>query len=56
MPVYAECGGFIYLTAGIADSSGDAGPLKDFVGIFPVTTTMLQAKKGPWLPGDKTAG
>jgi cobyrinic acid a,c-diamide synthase len=32
MPVYAECGGFIYLT-------------KDFVGVFPVTARMLPRRK-----------
>ena len=32
MPVYAECGGFIYLTDG-------------FVGIFPVSTRMLPRRK-----------
>ncbi len=32
MPVYAECGGFIYLT-------------ENFVGVFPVATRMLQRRK-----------
>jgi len=32
MPVYAECGGFIYLT-------------ENFVGVFPVTTRMLPRRK-----------
>ncbi len=38
MPVYAECGGFIYLTAGMADSP-------HFVGIYPVTTRLLPRRK-----------
>jgi cobyrinic acid a,c-diamide synthase len=37
MPVYAECGGFIYLTRGVDDH--------DFVGIFPTTTRMLPKRK-----------
>jgi cobyrinic acid a,c-diamide synthase len=37
MPVYAECGGFIYLTQGI--------PANDFVGIFPVAVRMLPKRK-----------
>lgn len=42
MPVYAECGGFIYLSRGVAaeDSS-----VSEFVGIFPVTTRMLPRRK-----------
>ena len=56
MPVYAECGGFIYLTAGIADSSGVPDPQRSFAGVFPVTTTMLEQEKSPWLPGDKAPG
>ncbi|HEX9080597.1 MAG TPA: cobyrinate a,c-diamide synthase [Desulfuromonadaceae bacterium] len=39
MPVYAECGGLIYLTAGM--EGADAG----FVGIFPVRTTMLPRRR-----------
>lgn len=42
MPVYAECGGFIYLTRGVAD---DSGGLHEFAAIFPVTTTMLTKRK-----------
>ncbi|WP_243370351.1 cobyrinate a,c-diamide synthase [Geotalea sp. SG265] len=42
MPVYAECGGFIYLTAGMV---GADGALHDFVGVFPVTTRMLPRRK-----------
>lgn len=45
MPVYAECGGFIYLTGGVTDSHGDAATLHEFVGIFPVTTRMLPRRK-----------
>jgi cobyrinic acid a,c-diamide synthase len=40
MPVYAECGGFIYLTEGIRGE--DLTPL---VGIFPVATRMLPRRK-----------
>ncbi|MBP1728753.1 MAG: cbiA, partial [Deltaproteobacteria bacterium] len=45
MPVYAECGGFIYLTAGMADSSGGTDPQRRFAGVFPVTTTLLEKRK-----------
>jgi cobyrinic acid a,c-diamide synthase len=38
MPVYAECGGFIYLTAGMVG-------LPPFVDIFPVTTRLLPRRK-----------
>lgn len=41
MPVYAECGGFIYLTRGVA--AGDE--THDLVGIFPVRTRMLPRRK-----------
>ena len=40
-PVYAECGGFMYLTRGIDD--GD-GRLRDMVGIFPVTSRMIKKR------------
>ena len=51
MPVYAECGGFIYLTEGMrgeVKSSGNdvkSADLTPFVGIFPVTTRMLPRRK-----------
>jgi cobyrinic acid a,c-diamide synthase len=43
MPVYAECGGFIYLTEGM-ESTEDAQP-SDFVGVFPVRARMLPKRK-----------
>jgi cobyrinic acid a,c-diamide synthase len=44
MPVYAECGGFIYLTQGVAGEDGGE-PGHPFVGIFPVQTRMLPRRK-----------
>jgi cobyrinic acid a,c-diamide synthase len=41
MPVYAECGGFIYLTRGV-EADGVIQPL---VGVFPVRTRMLPRRK-----------
>lgn len=41
MPVYAECGGFIYLTSGVAADEGTHA----MVGIFPVLTRMLPRRK-----------
>ena len=38
MPVYAECGGLIYLTEGLEDGA-------DFAGIFPVRARMLPKRK-----------
>jgi cobyrinic acid a,c-diamide synthase len=38
MPVYAECGGLIYLTEGLADAG-------DFVGVFPARARMLPKRK-----------
>jgi len=43
MPVYAECGGFVYLTLGIDGSAGQ--PSADFVGLFPVRCRMLPRRK-----------
>lgn len=43
MPVYAECGGLIYLTEGIEASQNQ--PAADFVGIFPVRARMLPKRK-----------
>jgi cobyrinic acid a,c-diamide synthase len=43
MPVYAECGGFIYLTRGM--EAGDGTPPADFAGIFPVRARMLPKRK-----------
>ena len=41
MPVYAECGGFIYLTRGVVG----ADATHPMVGIFPVETRMLPRRK-----------
>jgi cobyrinic acid a,c-diamide synthase len=38
MPVYAECGGLIYLTDGVEDGG-------DFVGVFPTRVRMLPQRK-----------
>jgi len=43
MPVYAECGGFIYLTQGM--EAGDGRQAADFAGIFPVRARMLPKRK-----------
>jgi cobyrinic acid a,c-diamide synthase len=43
MPVYAECGGFVYLTEGI-DAAADQDAA-DFTGIFPVRCRMLPRRK-----------
>ncbi len=43
MPVYAECGGFVYLTEGIDGS--DNQPSADFAGVFPVRCRMLSRRK-----------
>lgn len=45
MPVYAECGGFIYLTAGLAEQGECGSSLKEFIGLFQVSTTMLKQRK-----------
>jgi cobyrinic acid a,c-diamide synthase len=43
MPVYAECGGFIYLTEGL-EATESAASL-DFIGVFPVRARMLPKRK-----------
>jgi len=43
MPVYGECGGFIYLTTGMEPS--ETAPAADFAGIFPVRARMLAKRK-----------
>ncbi len=53
IPVYAECGGFIYLTKGIVGARLAAPELaapepaspQEFIGIFPVTPRMLPRRK-----------
>ena len=45
MPVYAECGGFIYLTRGVVDAKSESASLHELVGIFPATTRMLPRRK-----------
>lgn len=52
MPVYAECGGFIYLTRGVRGTAmpgdipdGSCRELVPLVGIFPVATSMLPRRK-----------
>ncbi len=43
IPVYAECGGFVYLTEGI--DASDNQPAANFAGIFPVRCRMLPRRK-----------
>ncbi len=43
MPVYAECGGFVYLTEGLDEPNGQS--TADFAGIFPVRCRMLPKRK-----------
>jgi len=43
MPVYAECGGLIYLTLGMEEAASTAS--FDFVGVFPVRARMLPRRK-----------
>lgn len=43
MPVYAECGGFVYLTQGVDASENQVE--SDLVGIFPVRSRMLPRRK-----------
>jgi cobyrinic acid a,c-diamide synthase len=45
MPVYAECGGFIYLTQGVVDAKNEPESLHECVAVFPVTTRMLPRRK-----------
>lgn len=45
LPVYAECGGFIYLTRGVMDEKNEPASFSEFVGIFPVSTRMLPRRK-----------
>ncbi|MBT1075282.1 cobyrinate a,c-diamide synthase [Geobacter grbiciae] len=45
MPVYAECGGFIYLSRGVTGMRDDLESFNEFVGIFPVATLMLPRRK-----------
>jgi cobyrinic acid a,c-diamide synthase len=40
-PFYAECGGFMYLTEGIADEDGGVLPM---AGVFPVTARMQKKR------------
>lgn len=43
MPVYAECGGFVYLTEGLEESGQQESA--DFAGVFPVRCRMLPRRK-----------
>jgi len=43
MPVYAECGGFVYLTEGLEAS--DDQPSADFAGVFAARCRMLPRRK-----------
>lgn len=43
MPVYAECGGFVYLTEGLYPSEDQ--PAAEFAGVFPVRCLMLPRRK-----------
>lgn len=43
MPVYAECGGFVYLTEGI--EAAEQQESADFTGIFPARCRMLPRRK-----------
>jgi cobyrinic acid a,c-diamide synthase len=45
LPVYAECGGFIYLSQGVVGQAETGDILHEFVGIFPATTRMLPRRK-----------
>lgn len=43
MPVYAECGGFVYLTEGI--DAFENQPSANFLGVFPTRCRMLSRRK-----------
>jgi cobyrinic acid a,c-diamide synthase len=45
LPVYAECGGFLYLTRGIYDTTRDPAAFHEFAGVFPTTARMLPRRK-----------
>ncbi len=45
MPVYAECGGFIYLTEGVAVARNEMELFHQFLAVFPVKTRMLVRRK-----------
>jgi cobyrinic acid a,c-diamide synthase len=54
VPVYAECGGFIYLTRGVmgedplicpVEGEQEGAVLQEFVGVYPVITRMLLRRK-----------
>jgi cobyrinic acid a,c-diamide synthase len=45
MPVYAECGGFIYLTEGVATGRNEMELFHQFLAVFPVKTRMLVRRK-----------
>lgn len=45
MPVYAECGGFIYLSGGVIGKLDLEDSLDRLVGIFPVSTRLLEQRK-----------
>jgi cobyrinic acid a,c-diamide synthase len=45
MPVYAECGGFIYLSRGVTDVHGDPETMHPLVGVYPATARMLSRRK-----------
>jgi cobyrinic acid a,c-diamide synthase len=42
LPIYAECGGMIYLSKGLYDREGSFHPL---VGVFPFETEMLERRQ-----------